>query len=152
MKFRVLIVGRSRCDWANTAVADYTKRIRKLGGVDESHVRLATFHGDVEAVRHEEATRLLKGLKDTEFVVALDERGEALDTRAFSRMIDHGRQRGQVTFVIGGAYGLGAELRSRANRVITLSPFVLNHEVARVVLYEQLYRGLTLLNNIPYHH
>ena len=152
MKFRVLIVGRSRCDWANTAVDDYAKRIRKLGGVKEDHVRLATFHGDVEAVRGEEAKRLLKTVRATDYVIALDERGQALETKPFARLIDSGRQRSQVVFVIGGAYGLGEDVRQRADKVIRLSDFVLNHEVARVVLYEQLYRALTLLNNIPYHH
>ena len=152
MKFRVLIVGRSRCDWANTAVDDYTKRIRKLGGVTQDHVRLATFHGDVEAVRNEEAKRLLKLVRPTDYVIALDERGSSIDTAQFSRVIDKGRQRAQVVFVIGGAYGLGPDVRARADQVVRLSDFVLNHEVARVVLYEQLYRALTLLNNIPYHH
>ena len=152
MKFRVLIVGRSRCQWANTAVQDYSKRIQKLGGIAEQHVRLATFHGNTDAVREEEAQRILKALKPRDFVVAMDERGEALDTKQFTALVDTGRQRGAVVFIIGGAYGLDASVRKRADRVVRLSAMVFNHEVARVVLYEQLYRSLTLLNNIPYHH
>jgi 23S rRNA (pseudouridine1915-N3)-methyltransferase len=152
VKFRVLIVGRSRSKWANTAVEDYTKRIQKLGGVTEEHVRLATFHGDKEAVRAQEAQRLLKALKPRDFIVAMDERGEALDTEQFTALVEAGRQRNTSVFIIGGAYGLDPTVRQRADRVVRLSAMVFNHEVARVVLYEQLYRSLTLLNNIPYHH
>jgi 23S rRNA (pseudouridine1915-N3)-methyltransferase len=152
VKFRALIVGRSRCKWANEAVQDYSKRIQKLGGVSEEHVRLAAFRGDESAVRAEEGQRLLKALKPRDFVVAMDERGEALNTEQFTALIDAGRQRGTCVFMIGGAYGLDATVRQRADRVVRLSSMVFNHEVARVVLYEQLYRSLTLLNNIPYHH
>jgi 23S rRNA (pseudouridine1915-N3)-methyltransferase len=152
VKFKVLIVGKSRCDWSNSAVADYTKRIRKLGGVVEEHVRLATFRGDIEAVRDEEGSRIIKALKPEDFVIALDERGSPNDTEQFKELIDNGRQRTRVVFVIGGAYGLAPHVRQRANKVLQLSNLVLNHEVARVVLYEQLYRSLTLINNIPYHH
>jgi 23S rRNA (pseudouridine1915-N3)-methyltransferase len=152
VKFRVVIVGRSRCAWANTAVQDYTKRVQKLGGVAEQHVRMASFHGEATAVRQEEGDRLLKVLKPRDFVIAMDERGNSLDTHQFASLVDTGRQRGNVVFLIGGAYGLAPVVRERADRVVRLSSMVLNHEVARVVLYEQLYRSLTLLNNIPYHH
>lgn len=57
-----------------------------------------------------------------------------------------------MTFAIGGAYGLDASVRKRAERTWKLSDAVLNHEVARVVLFEQLYRAVTLLEGIPYHH
>jgi len=57
-----------------------------------------------------------------------------------------------VVFLIGGAYGLDKTVRKRANRTIRLSTMVFNHEVARVVLFEQLYRAVTLLKGIPYHH
>lgn len=152
MKYRVLIVGKSRCKWSNTAVADYTKRLSKMGGVTEEHVKLAPFTGDVQAVRDEEAKRLLKAVRAGDFVIALDERGSAPDTQEFANLVDTARQRGQVVFIIGGAYGLGEEVRQRANEVVRLSSLVLNHEVARVVLYEQLYRALTVINGIPYHH
>ena len=63
-----------------------------------------------------------------------------------------GEAGGTVTFLIGGAYGLDPSVRKAASRTVKLSDAVLNHEVARVVLFEQLYRAVTLLEGIPYHH
>ena len=59
---------------------------------------------------------------------------------------------GQMVFALGGAYGHSPELRRRANMSLSLSAFVLNHEVARVVLVEQIYRAFTILDGTPYHH
>lgn len=151
-RFRVLTVGRSRCEWADLAVADYTQRIRRLGGVSEEEVRAETFRGDVDRVRSVEGERLLSAISPKERLIALDERGERLDTHAFAALIDQARQQGPVTFGIGGPYGHDPTVRTRAWRTIRLSDLVLNHQLARVILYEQLYRALTLLEGIPYHH
>lgn len=150
-RFRVLVVGRSRCDWAQTATDDYTTRIRRYGGVEEHEIRNEPFRGDVDGVRNAEAERIVARV-GRDRLVAIDERGERLDSHAFSTLVDQGRQQGTVWFAIGGPYGHGEAVRARAWRTVRLSDLVLNHELARVVLYEQLYRALTLLEGAPYHH
>ena len=152
VRFKVAIVGRSKCRWAQTAVDDYTQRIRRLGGVDEMVAKAQRFGGNVEAVRAAEGERLIGLLASRDRLVALDERGEDLSTSAFTQLVDTGRQAGTLVFAIGGAYGLSPEVRKRAWRVVRLSSLVLNHDLARVVLYEQLYRALTQIEGIPYHH
>lgn len=151
-RFRVLTVGRSRCAWADEAVADYTRRLRRHGGVEEEAVRAEPFRGDVDAVRDAEAQRLLARVGPRDALVVLDERGETLDTDGFARLVDETRRRGAAVFALGGAYGHAEATRRAAHRVVRLSDLVLNHEVARVVLYEQLYRAMTLLAGAPYHH
>jgi 23S rRNA (pseudouridine1915-N3)-methyltransferase len=151
-RYRVLAVGRGRCGWADAAVEDYARRIRRMGGVDEVAVRPEPFKGDVEAVRAAEAERLLAQVSGRERLVALDERGDRLDTAGFAAMVEAGRQQGTVVFALGGPYGHGEAARAGAWRTVRLSELVLNHEVARVVLYEQLYRALTVIEGIPYHH
>ncbi|MEZ4240093.1 MAG: 23S rRNA (pseudouridine(1915)-N(3))-methyltransferase RlmH [Myxococcota bacterium] len=151
-RFHVLCVGRSRCDWAGAAVADYTKRIGRMGGVAEVAVRQEPFKGDVAAVQAAEAERLLAAVPNRGRLVALDERGERLDTEGFAALVREGRDQGPVAFALGGPYGHGAAARDRAWRTVRLSDLVLNHEVARVLLYEQLYRALTVIEGIPYHH
>lgn len=151
-RFRLLIVGRSRCPWADEAVADWTRRLRRWGGLVEEDVKAEPFRGDVEAVRSAEAARLLARVGPRDRLVALDERGERLDTEGFAALVDAGRQQGPVVFALGGPYGHGAELRRAAWRTVRLSDLVLNHEVARVVLVEQLYRALGVLEGSPYHH
>jgi 23S rRNA (pseudouridine1915-N3)-methyltransferase len=151
LRYRVLIVGRSRCGWANEAVAHYSKRMRRYGGVSEESVKEERFRGDVDAVRAAEAKRTLRSARNG-LLVVLDERGETLTTEAFATLIDPGRVSGSRVFAIGGAYGHSKEVRDQAWKVVRLSSMVLNHEVARVVLFEQLYRSASLLAGSPYHH
>lgn len=86
--------------------------------------------------------------------VALDERGECLSTRKFAEKLDTLEMRGDVktvAFLIGAADGHTAELREKCDLVLTLSPFTLQHELALLVLLEQLYRVASLKSGAPYH-
>lgn len=148
----VLVVGKPRAAWAQDAVDDYTRRLKRHGGVAEKVVSPETFRGDVDAVRAAEGERLRLAARKAARLVVLDERGEDLDSHAFAELVDRGRQDGTLAFALGGAYGHDPATRDAAWRVIRLSSLVLNHEVARVVLYEQLYRSMTLLSGAPYHH
>ena len=150
-RFVVLPVGKPRSKWAQTAVDDYSQRLRRHGGVREQPIKVETFRGDVDAVRQAEGKRVLEATSKMTLVV-LDERGDRLDTPAFSRLVDRGRQQGTLAFAIGGAYGHDEAVRQKAWKIVRLSDLVLNHELARVVLYEQLYRAMTLLSGAPYHH
>lgn len=151
-RFRLLVVGRSRAPWADEAVAEYGKRLKRAGGFVEEDVKAEAFRGDAERVRRAEGERLLGRVGPRERLVVLDERGERLDTTAFAALVDAGRQQGAVVFAIGGPYGHDDAVREKAWRVVRLSDLVLNHEVARVVVVEQLYRAITLLEGSPYHH
>ena len=154
MKHRVVVVGKGGCRWADEAVADYTKRMRRFGGIDEVAVRSETFRGDVETVRTKEAERLLARVEARDRLIVLDERGVDLDTSGFVDLVQQCRMGGvpRMTFAIGGAYGHAPSTRDRAWRVVRVSSLVLNHELARVVLYEQIYRAWTIIQGIPYHH
>jgi 23S rRNA (pseudouridine1915-N3)-methyltransferase len=146
------MVGKSRCGWAEDAVAEYTKRLKRHGKLEERIVKPEKFRGDVDAVRAAEGERLLKIVGPREQLVALDERGERLDSHGFASMLDALNLEGTVVFAIGGAYGLAPDVRTQATRTVRLSDLVLNHEIARAVLYEQLYRAVTINAGIPYHH
>ena len=149
-RFGVLIVGRPKAAWAQVAVDDYRQRIARMGGVEEVVVKPERFVGDVDAVRRAEGERLRAQARGR--LICVDERGDAVDTHAFAERLDRGRQLGPVSFAIGGAYGHDAATRASAWWTVRLSDLVLNHEIARLVLYEQLYRALTLLEGVPYHH
>lgn len=151
-RFLVLTVGKSRAGWAQDAVDDYTRRLKRHGGVTEKAVRAEPYRGDESLVRGVEGERLRAAARKAARVVVLDERGVDLDSHAFAQLVDSGRQHGTLCFVLGGAYGHDPATRDQAWKVVRLSGMVLNHEVARVVLYEQLYRAMTLLTGAPYHH
>jgi 23S rRNA (pseudouridine1915-N3)-methyltransferase len=153
VRLRVLLVGKGGNPWADAAVDDYARRVKRWGGVEEVAVKAEPFRGDVEGVRKVEGDRLLKAVGDRERLVVLDERGEDVDTRGFQALIEAARaDGGRIAFAIGGAYGHSAEVRARATKVIRVSSLVLNHEIARVVLYEQIYRALAAIHGVPYAH
>lgn len=103
--------------------------------------------------RQEESERILARLSKDDFVVLLDERGELLDSPAFSRLLVQAIEAHRhITVIIGGAYGVSDELRERANKILSLSPLVFPHQLVWVILAEQLYRAQSIKDGTPYHH
>lgn len=154
MKVVLLRVGKGRARWADEAVADFGKRLRPHLEFEETLLKPEPFRGDVGAVREAEASRILASLREGDRLVALDERGEQPATEAFADWISEAARLStrRLVFAIGGPYGHGEPARARAWRVLALSQMVLNHELARVCLVEQLYRVSTLLWGGAYHH
>lgn len=105
------------------------------------------------AIMRAQSARLLAAIPDRGYVVVLDERGQLLDSLKFAKWIErltidspHG-----VNFVVGGDVGFDDSVRQRADKLLALSPMTLPHQLARVVLVEQIYRACTLMRNIAYH-
>lgn len=155
MKFR-LIWPRSNADAELGAVADrYLNRIRHFFPIEVVEVPPAPgrqTQSDVAIMRADSA-RLLAAIPERGTVVVLDERGQALDSLKFARWLErltidspHG-----VNFVMGGDVGLDETIRQRADKLLSLSAMTLPHQIARVVLLEQIYRACTLMRNIAYH-
>jgi 23S rRNA (pseudouridine1915-N3)-methyltransferase len=135
MRFTVLAVGRLRPPYADD-VAHYLKLVSRYARVDVVEVR------DDEQVARRVPERAFTSL------LALD--GEAFDSPGFSRFLEQRRMAGRdVCFVIGGAHGLQLE---RVEHRFSLGPLTLPHQLARVVLLEQLYRAHKILAGEPYHH
>src|SRR5215212_1792355 len=155
MKFRLIWV-RSNADAELGAVADrYLSRIRHFFPIEVLEVppeRGRQSQSDVAIMRADSA-RLLAAIPDRGTTVVLDERGQALDSLKFAKWLErltidspHG-----VSFVMGGDVGLDETIRQRADKLLSLSAMTLPHQIARVVLLEQIYRACTLMRNIPYH-
>jgi len=154
MKLLILEVSRGRTPWADSAAADYLARIGRFARVEERQLKPAARGMEPLKARTEEGKRLLAALRSGDRLVVLDERGKSLDTMAFRDLLGQG-ERGayrRLVFALGGPFGHGEAIRKRADLVLTLSPMVLNHQIARVLLVEQIYRGFTLIRGIPYHH
>ncbi len=154
MKLLILEVTRGRTSWADTAAQDYLKRIGRFARVEERQLKPAARGVTPERARLDEGKRLLAAGRPGDRLVVLDERGVGLDTLAFRDLLaegERGRYR-RLVFAIGGPFGHHESTRAKADAVVALSPLVLNHQVARVLLLEQIYRGFTLIRGIPYHH
>ncbi len=153
MKIRLVTFSRGRTGWADTAAKDYGRRIARYTSFEE--VQAKPYRGSaVGEGQRDEGARLLKLVRPREWLIVLDERGDSLSSEAWATLLDSaGQERaGGLVFAIGGAYGHGEAVRTQARRCISLSPMVLNHQVARVLVLEQLYRAWTILRREPYHH
>ena len=103
--------------------------------------------------REEEGAALLKLVREAEFVIVLDERGKALTSEAFARVLANARDGGAKAagIVLGGPDGLSDTVRTAAHLKLSLGALTLPHGLARIVLAEQLYRAATILSGHPYH-
>src|SRR6267378_1162823 len=104
-------------------------------------------------MRGRDSARLLAAIPQQGYTVVLDERGQSMDSLKFAKWLERLTvdQPYGVTFVLGGDVGLDDPIRERADKVLSLSAMTLPHQLARVVLLEQIYRACTLMRNIPYH-
>ena len=153
MKLRFVWVGKTRSAPVKELVRDYLGRVNKFGRVEVVELRdRADAGGDARAIVDKEGKEILSRTAADAFIVALDERGEQMDSRALSRFIDKHRAAGtkQITFVIGGHAGLSAEVIERADLVLALSRMTFTHEFARALLLEQVYRAFTIIHDLPY--
>ncbi len=151
MRIQVLSVGRKAPRWADDAVEHYARRIRRWCRFEETVLKPALFRGDVEAVRADEGARILSSVRPGERVIALDERGEDPTTERFAEWVEEAAPSGLV-FALGGPYGHDPSVRSAAWHTVRFGAMVLNHQVARIALVEQVYRVLSIREGVPYHH
>lgn len=137
-------MGRAAAGSLSSAIDDFAARIDRLA-------RLTMVAHRNGRSPEEEGRRLLDRLGDRRFV-ALDPEGRALKAAAFEKLI-RSRLEGhpqELTFVIGGADGLAPEVRARAEQVVSLSGLTFSHDLARMMLLEQLYRALSTITGSPY--
>jgi 23S rRNA (pseudouridine1915-N3)-methyltransferase len=154
MKVLVLVVGSVRGSLA-TAVSEYEDRASRYWKLEVVEVAsgAAGRSPAAERVRDEEAERILSRLPDQAEVWALTREGKGMGSTELARTLEERaiRSTPTVAFVIGGAFGLGRSVLDRAVRKLSLSSMTLPHEMARVVLAEQLYRAGSILRGEPYH-
>lgn len=153
MKFRLVCVGRLSESWLREGAAEYLKRLQRHYNVEVCELKEEQGGKDVAGLLKREGARIQERIPSGAFVIVLDERGrllgsEELAERMQQEMLHGGRD---WCLVIGGPYGLDPALRQRADLLLSLSKMTLTHQMARVLLLEQLYRGGTILRNEPYH-
>jgi len=153
VKATLLCVGRPRGPVAE-AIALYEKRIPHYFAYESIEVRETPGRGQAAAhIVAEEGERILARLPGSGKVVALHRLGTAWSSERLAGWLGDGTTRGTtgVTFIIGGAYGLSPAVLERADETLSLSAMTLPHELARLLVVEQLYRAGSILRGEPYH-
>jgi 23S rRNA (pseudouridine1915-N3)-methyltransferase len=150
LKIRILSIGRDRSGRFEPLVGEYLGRLQHYLPCEA--IVAGDSQGDDAEARRLEAGHLRKKLGPDARWVALDERGENLTSRQFADRFNAEARRGSriLTFVLGGSSGLDPDLASEASWTLSLSRLTLPHQLARVVLAEQIYRAQTILKGEPY--
>jgi 23S rRNA (pseudouridine1915-N3)-methyltransferase len=158
VRISIAAIGRLKAGGERDLCDRYLKRAQAagrqagIGAVEEIELPESVRGGKSEKQREEAAALIGKaGAEAT--LIALDETGKTMDSRAFAKMIAAYRDDGvrHILFAIGGAEGHGPQIDERAARKLSLGPMTLPHGLARVVLAEQIYRAITILTGHPYH-
>lgn len=150
MRLQIVVVGKVKHAGLLEAIADFERRAARYWPLDVTEIKEQT--GATTAVTlAKEGERLLAAVGSSECVLC-DERGEDRSSTAFATWLQERRERGRdLAFVIGSAFGVSPEVRARADSQLRLAPWTLNHDHARLILCEQIYRAGTILRKEPYH-
>jgi 23S rRNA (pseudouridine1915-N3)-methyltransferase len=139
MKAKLITIGKIRADHFLAAAADYAERL--------GH------YMPFEIIVAKDERQALSKINAGDYLVACDRGGEQKSSEEMAEFIDHHRNRGtkHLAFFIGGAAGIGKPILERADKRLSLSKMTFPHELAQVVILEQLYRACTILKGEPYH-
>ncbi|WP_291320220.1 23S rRNA (pseudouridine(1915)-N(3))-methyltransferase RlmH [Desulfonatronospira sp.] len=150
---KILLVGRFQKGFFRKAFDFYLQRVRKVTQAEVVEVKEVR-HRDPGLRMQKEGENILARVGPRDLLLVMDEKGTALGSGSMARELTKWEEDpGCVPcFVVGGAYGLSENVRSRADRLIGLGPMTLPHELAAVVLMEQIYRAQCISRGHPYHH
>jgi 23S rRNA (pseudouridine1915-N3)-methyltransferase len=152
--FQFLFVGGDKEDWLRIFEKEYETKIGRHYRTEIVRMKPSRDErSQADVKRKSESELFVSRFKPTDFVVLFDERGESPTSIQFAKKMEQWLARGKsrLVFCVGGAFGFTEELRARADAVISLSSFVLNHHVAQAVVLEQVYRAISIQKNLPYH-
>ncbi len=144
-RYSIIAVGKMKNRALATLCEDFSKRLKRQGNFESIELK----DGDVES----EGQRILETLEKRREarVYALAEEGATRGSKDFAKELE--RLQGQpAVFIIGGAYGLSKSVKAQADELFSLSPLTFTHEIARMLLYEQLYRAVSIQSGSKYHH
>jgi 23S rRNA (pseudouridine1915-N3)-methyltransferase len=146
MKLRVLWVGKTKNPQISKLCADYASRLEHFLPLNIAEVK------EPKGGMRAEAEKILAAIGDSDRVVVLDPKGKAFTSEQLAKFIQQHMTSDsrRLTFVIGGYEGLADSVKSRADVQWSLSSLTFTHDLTRVVLLEQLYRALSIINNLPY--
>jgi len=148
---KIICVGKIKEKYLQDAINDYLIRLSKYTKIELIEINEETNNTEYKALSKEKYSILSK-IKEKEYVIALDKNGIQLSSNDFADKIDKTLiNYSTITFIIGSSYGLGEELKKRANFNISFSKLTFPHQLFRLILLEQIYRSYKILKNETYH-
>lgn len=158
MRFTFLTIGKIKEKWMRQGIDGYLKRLSPMAKVeilspDEEKMPENPSPAMKEKVMEKEGDKLLKYLKDEDFLILLDLKGKPVTSEGLADILRRKMVSGtsRFFFMIGGPYGNGENIRKRANLKISISAMTFTHQMARLILAEQVYRAMKIIRHEPYH-
>lgn len=154
MRIEVWAVGKLKKQELSSSIEHYLKRMKKYHPVRVEEITVRVKSTDPEYLRRTEGEKILSRLSSGDCLVLMDEKGQQLNSRKFAGFLQKimMESASRVIFLIGGAHGFDELVYDRAQYKISMSNWTFPHDLARLILIEQLYRGFSILHNSPYHH
>ena len=150
MEISVFSIQKSSRDNFENEIQEYIKMSAKFAKINDKIIFNEKI-AKAQSSGRSDALRAYDGIYEPNlkgFCVMLDENGSQLDSQEFAQILN---SNSQINFFIGGAYGLSQNLKNKAQKVVSLSKMTMAHKVAKLVLFEQIFRGLCINANHPYH-
>ena len=148
---KLICVGKIKEKYLNEAIDEYKKRLSKYTKLDIVELPDISYN-EIDKVKKEEGKLILKHLKETDNVIILDINGiELSSVELTNKLCRLESVNSNITFIIGGSYGLSEEVKKRANFSLSFSKLTFPHQLFRVILLEQIYRTYKIRNNENYH-
>lgn len=158
MRFYVVCIGKLKDAYLRDGVAEFVKRMRPYGGItitelNESKIGDKPSDADRKQVVDEEGERLLKAVPKNAYTVLLDVYGKTMSSEDLAKTVAKLEVDGisDMSFIIGGAFGVSEALRQSVNYKLSFSPMTFTHQMVRLLLVEQIYRASKINRNEPYH-
>ena len=147
---KIITVGKIKEKYYTDAVNEYLKRLSKYTKIDLIEVKDEDFEISKTLLKEKES--ILKYIDDKDYVITLEVEGNELDSVSLSKKInDIQNNYSNITFVIGGSYGLHEDIKKLSNYRLSFSKLTFPHQLFRVILLEQLYKSYKIINNETYH-
>lgn len=149
---KIVCVGKIKEDFFEKGIKEYTKRISGFSKFNIVEVKEVNTN-DISKNIFQEGKNILEKINNNEYVITLEIKGKTLDSVEFANLISNKLTYGysKITFVIGGSNGLDEAVLKRSDYSLSFSSFTFPHQLMRLILTEQIYRALTIINNKEYH-
>ena len=159
MKITILQIGKTKQTYFQAAEAEYLKRLQPYANLKIITIKEAISSYDQNestrgVAKQKEALAIQQQLPKETFLIALDEHGKTMNSPEFARIIGKNRdfEGANITFMIGGPFGLAEQIAKKAHLKLSFSPMTFTHEMIRTILLEQIYRAFTIISGKKYHY
>lgn len=148
---KIICLGKIKEKYFTDAIVEYQKRISRYNQIKIIELEDIGLN-DKKVVLRREEEKILKVIDQKDYIITLEIEGNMISSEEFSRKIEEiNMQNSNITFIIGGSFGLSDNIKSLSNYKLSFSKMTFPHQLFRVILLEQIYRAYKIINNEEYH-